>query len=90
MKNILAIVFDVTQGLNNGGIVREFDGKFGLKHWNFKEMFYYWTYATLCDGDNEDQSNPYWATHQMVQQFNAHYKNKFGHGWKVTFDEQIL
>ena len=26
----------------------------------------------------------------MVQQFNDRYKNKFGHGWKVTVDERIL
>ena len=33
-------------------------GKFGLKHWCFKELFYYWTWATLDDGDNEDRQNP--------------------------------
>ena len=52
-------------------------GKIGLKHWRFKELFYYWTYATLDDGDNEGQAYPYWETDQIVKLFNDHYKNKF-------------
>ena len=64
--------------------------KFGLKHWRFKELFSYWIYATLYDGDNEYQEDPYWATDKMVQQFNDHYKNKFEHGWKFAVDEHIL
>ena len=63
---------------------------FGLKHWCFKELFSYWTYATQDDGDNEDQVDPYWATYQMVQQFDDNYKNKFEHGWKVAVDERVL
>ena len=55
-------------------------GNFGLKHWRFKEMFSYWTYAILDDGDNENQADPYWATDQMAQQFNDHYKNNFETG----------
>ena len=55
-------------------------GKFRLKHWRFKKLFYYWTYATLDDGDNEDQADPYWATYQMAQQFNDDYKNNFETG----------
>ena len=65
-------------------------GKFGLKHWRFKEMFSFWTYATLGDGNNEDQADPYWATYQMIQLFNYHSKNNFEHGWKVTADERIF
>ena len=65
-------------------------GNFGLKHWRFKELFSYWTYATLDDGDNEYQTDPYWVTYQMVQLFNDHYNNKFEHGWKDTVDERIL
>ena len=60
-----------------------------LKHWCFKELFSYWKYATLDDGDNEDQSDPYWETDQILQRFNDHYKNKFEHRWKVTVDERI-
>ena len=63
--------------------------KLRLKHWRFKEMFSYWTYANLDDDDNEDQADPYWATYQMVIFFNDHYMNNFEHGWKVTFDEWI-
>ena len=48
-----------------------------------KELFYFWTYATLGNGDNAYQSEPYWATDQMVQQFIDHYKNYFYNGWKV-------
>ena len=53
-------------------------------------MFSYWTYATLDDGDNEDQAGPYWATDQMVQPFNDHYKNNFEHRWKVTVYGRIF
>ena len=35
-------------------------GKFGLKHWRFKLLFYFWTYSTLEDGDNGYQVDPYW------------------------------
>ena len=56
----------------------------GLKHWRFKELFSYWTYATLDYGDNKDQADTYWETYQIVQQFNDNYKNKFEHGWKIT------
>ena len=67
MKYVLGIFFDITQGPNKGGIVHAFDvfsdgnfcapdmGKFGLKLWSFKEMFSYWRYANLDDGDNEYQ-----------------------------------
>ena len=65
-------------------------GKFGLKYWCFKELFYYLIYATLEEDDKEDQAYLYWATDQMVKQFNDHYKNKFYNGWKVTADEGIF
>ena len=67
MKN-LGVFFSVKQAQNKSGIVRAFDvfsdglfsapdlGKFGLKHWRFKEMFHYSTYATLDDGDDKDQA----------------------------------
>ena len=61
-----------------------------MKHWRFKELFYYWTYATLENVDNEYQEDPYWETYQMVQLFNDNYKNKFEHVWKVTVDERIF
>ena len=41
-------------------------GQFGLKHWRFKGVFYFCKYSTLDNGDNEDQSGPYWETDQMV------------------------
>ena len=64
--------------------------KFGLKHWRFKELFLYWTYATLAYCDNEYQADPYWAIDQMVQQLNDHYKNNFEHGLNITVDEHIF
>ena len=79
MKMFLGMLFYVTQATNNGGIVHAFDvciyglfpdpdlGKFGLKHWRFKQLFSYWTYSTIEDGDNEDQAYPYWETYQMVK-----------------------
>ena len=63
---------------------------FVLKHWRFKELFSYWSYDTLDNGENEYQADPYLATYQMLQRFNDHYKNKFEHGWKVTVDECIF
>ena len=72
MKKFLGIFFDFTQGPKKGGIVCVFDvssdglfptlipEKIGLKHWGSKELFYYWKYATLDDGDNEDQADPFW------------------------------
>ena len=98
MKLFLGILFAVTHAPNKGGILRKFDGCsdglfphpdlecFSLKHWRFKEFFSFWTYDTLDNGDNVDQSDTYWATYQMVQQFNDHYKNNFEHEWKVTVD----
>ena len=64
-------------------------GKFGLKHWCFKQLFYYWEYATLDNGDNEYQEYPYWETDKMLQRFNDHYRNKFYNGWKVTVEKWI-
>ena len=101
MKLILGIFFAVTQEPKKGRIMRAFDecsdglfpapelGKIGLKHWRFKELFYFWTYATLDSGNNEDQAYTYQATYKTVQQFNDHYNNNFEHGWKVTVDERI-
>ena len=86
------MLFALTQAPKKGGIVCAFDvcsdgifpapdlGKFGLKHWRFKELFYYWTYATLDDCDNGDETDPYWETYQMVQRFNDKYKNEFENG----------
>ena len=63
----LGIFFSVTQEPNKGGIKHDFDvcseglfpapdpRKFGLKHSRFKELFSYWAYVTLDDGDNEYQ-----------------------------------
>ena len=51
-------------------------GNFRLKQWRFKQIFSYWIYATLDNGDNEDQSESYWATDLMVKQFNYYFKNK--------------
>ena len=94
--------FSVTQSPNKVGIFCESDvcsdglfpapnlGKFGFKHWRFKEMFSYQTYGTLDNGDNEGQADTYWVTYQMLKQFNDHHKNKFEHGWKVTVDERIF
>ena len=102
MKLSLGILFAVTQAPKKGGIMRSFDvcsdglfpapdlGKFGLEHWRFKELFSYWKYATLDYCDNEYQADPSWATYQMTQRFNDHYKNNFEHGCKVTVDERIL
>ena len=102
MKNFLGIFFDVTQGPKKGGIVCVFDvcsdglfhshdlGNFGLKHCRFKQLFSYWTYDTVDDGDNEDQSDPYWSTDQIVQQLNDNYKNNFEHGGKISVYEHIL
>ena len=84
MKGVIVRAFDVC----SDGLFPAHDlGKFGLKNWRFKELFYYWKYATLDDGDHEDQEYPYWATYQMVQLFNDHYKKKFDCGQKVTVDE---
>ena len=55
-------------------------GNLGLKHWRFRELFSYWIYYTLDNGDNEDQADPYWATDQMAQQFNDHCNNYLGMG----------
>ena len=97
----LGIFFAVTQAPKKREIVRVFDvcsdglfpdpdlGKFGLKHWRFKELFSYWTYTTLDNGDNGYQAYPYWETDKMLQLFNDHYNNNFEHGWKVTVDEKI-
>ena len=75
----LGILFAVTQGPNKCVIVRAFDlcsdgiftdsdlRKFVLKHWCFKEMFYYWTYTTLYNGNNKYQEENYWETDQMLQ-----------------------
>ena len=72
MKLVLGVLFAVTQASKKGGIVREFHvcsdglspapdlGNSGLKHWRFTELFSCWIYATLDDGDNEDQADPYW------------------------------
>ena len=61
-----------------------------MKHWRFKELFSYWTYATLYNGDSEDQAHLYWETYNILQLFNDHYKNNFEHGWEVSVDEWIL
>ena len=55
-----------------------------------QNFFSYWTYPNLDDGDDQDQADPYWATDQMVQLFNDHYRNNFHHGWKVTIDKKIF
>ena len=102
MKPFLGILFAVTKAPNKGWINIAFDvcsdgpfpdpdlGKFGLKHWRFKQVFSYYTYSTLDDGDNEDQWDSYWATDKIVKLFNDHYKNKFEREWKVTVDERIF
>ena len=84
MENFIGILFAITQGPKKGGIVRTFYvcidilfpapdlGKFVLKRLCFKELFYYWTYANIDDGDNADKSDPYWAKDRIVHQFNDH------------------
>ena len=65
----------------NDGLITTPDlRKFVLKHWHFKNLFAYWKYATLYDGDNKNQSDPYWETNQTVQQLNDNYKKNFEHG----------
>ena len=78
MKIFLGIFFAVTQVSKKLGIKSAFyecsdgffltpnRGKFGLKHWHFKELFSYSTYASIDDGDNEDQADYYWATDQRA------------------------
>eukprot|EP00957_Ditylum_brightwellii_P187400 14272227-Ditylum_brightwellii.AAC.1 len=98
----LGCFYAFTQGPKKGGVLHTFEehsdglfpapnlGRFGLKHWHWKELYKHLTYATVPCGANEDELDPNWATDQMVDQLNQHYCDNFNHGWKVIKDKQIF
>eukprot|EP00957_Ditylum_brightwellii_P085859 6531542-Ditylum_brightwellii.AAC.1 len=102
MYRFIACIFAVKQEPKKGGIIRAFDesndglfpalnlGRFGLKHWCWKEKIQHWTYAELAPGMTEDDMDPYWKTVQLIEHLNNHYRRNFEHGWKVTVDERIF
>eukprot|EP00957_Ditylum_brightwellii_P080786 6144320-Ditylum_brightwellii.AAC.1 len=83
MRNFLCTLYTPTQSPRKSRVVGVFKEK--------SDGLYPVPDLGQSENVREEELDAYWETDQLVEQFNnAHYKEKFEHGWFVTVDECIF